>query len=186
MGPVWMHASHISGMPIQSRIWMEDPPASSYPACIGVKCAEMQSKEAGEKYLRLLREAVMMEGRNIAKHDILIEQAEKLNIHLNAFNLNLFKHYIKGDKAIEAFRTDLNEVKYRSIDRFPTLIFRAKGQPSVIITGYRHYEILSSIMYKMIPGIIRESLPLDKDVYKETWGSITQRELNECYSTPLS
>src|ERR1044072_7891663 len=30
MGPVWMHAAQVSGMPIQTRIWMNDPPASSY------------------------------------------------------------------------------------------------------------------------------------------------------------
>ncbi len=43
MGPVWMQASHISGMPMPNRIWLEDPPASSYPACIAVKCAQPQT-----------------------------------------------------------------------------------------------------------------------------------------------
>src|SRR5687768_15102586 len=28
MGPVWMEASHNSGMKIESSIWAEDPPAS--------------------------------------------------------------------------------------------------------------------------------------------------------------
>src|SRR4051812_2644561 len=43
MGPVWMHASQLSGMPMNTRIWMENPPASSYPACIAVCCAGLQS-----------------------------------------------------------------------------------------------------------------------------------------------
>lgn len=186
MGPVWMHAGYVSGMPIQSRVWMEDPPASSYPACIAVKCAEMQSKEAGEGYLRLLREAIMIEGKNIAKQNVLTGLAEKLSFQIPAFNASVFGANIKSDQPIEAFRADLNEVKQRNIDRFPTLIFRAKGRPSAIITGYRPYEVLTSLMDKMIPGIIRQGVPNDQEVYRERWGSITQRELDECYSMSVS
>src|SRR4051794_14473222 len=34
MGPVWMHAAQLSGMPVQPNIWITDPPSSSYPACL--------------------------------------------------------------------------------------------------------------------------------------------------------
>lgn len=47
-GPVWMHAKQMSGMPIDQNIWMRDPPSSSYPACIAVKCAALQSPYAEE------------------------------------------------------------------------------------------------------------------------------------------
>src|SRR5690606_12765756 len=43
MGPVWTDASHLSGMPIDSLLWFYNPPESSYPACIAVKCAQLQS-----------------------------------------------------------------------------------------------------------------------------------------------
>src|SRR3954466_16223308 len=66
MGPVWHQASLQSGMQMYDKIWVEDPPASSYPACIAVKCAELQSKKAGDTYLRLAREAIMLHGKNIA------------------------------------------------------------------------------------------------------------------------
>ena len=83
MGPVWMHASQLSGMPMNTRIWMEDPPASSYPACIAVKCAEMQSSAAGERYLRLLREALMINGKNIAKQCVLCFDSTQLGCVLS-------------------------------------------------------------------------------------------------------
>src|SRR5215218_1622348 len=41
MGPIWMEAAHISGMPISNRIWITNPPTSSYLSCIAVKCAEL-------------------------------------------------------------------------------------------------------------------------------------------------
>src|SRR5436190_8530475 len=43
MGPVWMHAGQIAQKPICHRLWIDDPPASSYPACIAVKCTQLQS-----------------------------------------------------------------------------------------------------------------------------------------------
>src|SRR4051812_38967292 len=66
MGPIWMEASHISGMPINNHIWINDPPASSYLSCIAVKCVALQAPELEDWYLRLLREAVMLHGKNIA------------------------------------------------------------------------------------------------------------------------
>jgi putative protein-disulfide isomerase len=86
MGPVWMHARQMSGVPINDRIWITDPPASSYPACIAVKCAEMQSRMLGEKYLYKLREAVMMNGQNIAKTEVLQSIATTLSSEADYFD----------------------------------------------------------------------------------------------------
>src|SRR3982751_5843478 len=78
LGSVWMHAGQIARKPICHQLWVSDPPASSYPACIAVKCAQLQSATAGELMLNLLREACMTNGKNIAKLDVLFEVAEKL------------------------------------------------------------------------------------------------------------
>ena len=51
MGPLWAQAQSVSGMPMQDLVWVNDPPATSYPACIAVKCASMQSRYAGERFL---------------------------------------------------------------------------------------------------------------------------------------
>ena len=60
-------------MPIDDRIWVEDPPTSSYPACIAIKAAELQSAEAADLYLGWLRHAVMTQRRNIARREVLLE-----------------------------------------------------------------------------------------------------------------
>ncbi len=78
MGPVWMHAGQLSGMPMDANIWMKDAPASSYPSCIACKSAFLQSNGAGIRYLRLLREAAMLEGKNIYRQEILGNVAERL------------------------------------------------------------------------------------------------------------
>jgi hypothetical protein len=50
MGPIWREARHLSGAPLDDRIWALDPPASSYPACLAVKAAELQSAAAADLY----------------------------------------------------------------------------------------------------------------------------------------
>ena len=58
-GPIWMHASQVSQRPMDATVWHTDPPASSYPSCIAVASAMLQSPLAGELLLNALREAVM-------------------------------------------------------------------------------------------------------------------------------
>src|SRR5260370_642819 len=38
----WLDAAAESGMPVDPRLWLEAPPASTYPACMAVKAAAGQ------------------------------------------------------------------------------------------------------------------------------------------------
>lgn len=154
MGPVWMEARHISGVPIHERIWLDDPPASSYPACIAVKCALLQSASAGEAYLRSLREAVMVKGRNIAKREILIEVAGELAATPpKVLDLDQFVHDLETNAGVAAFREDLHKVHYHRIGRFPTLTLSKPKGPGVIIVGYRPYQALLTALKQVAPDI---------------------------------
>ena len=182
MGPVWMHASQLSGMPMHSRIWMEDPPASSYPACIAYKCAELQSKEAGEKCLRLLREAVMIHGKNIAKAAVFSEIAGTLSANVtNGFDDERFASDLRSDTGIDAFRKDVNEVNTRNIVRTPTLILRHPSNQAIMITGYRPYDVLLDAMKNLIPDLAPVRPVTNKEDYQHFWGRLTEREIAEAF-----
>ena len=139
MGPEWMHAKTVSGAQINDQIWITDPPASSYPACIAVKCASLQSKEAEERYLYLLQKAVMIDGMNIARTSVLLEAAAAMR---GSFDLSLFERDLLGERGKEPFRLDMQECKYLNITRLPTLVFRRAGQPSLLLSGYQSYRSL--------------------------------------------
>lgn len=183
MGPVWYEASSKSGMKIYDRIWVEDPPASSYPACIAVKCAELQSQIAGVKYLRMVREAVMLYGKNIARQDVLTSIAKSLATdYPGILNTERFLHDLTvNDNGINAFRTDLNEVQSRNITRFPTLIMRSANKPSIMITGYRPYPVLLDAIKQVTKSTEPLQKPASEDVYIQYWGNITQREIEEIF-----
>jgi putative protein-disulfide isomerase len=151
MGPVWMHAAQLSGIPIHDRIWFEDPPASSYPACIAVKSAELQSFRAGEIYLQKARKAIMAKGINIAKEEELLKIAEEIaNEDPPLLDITAFSAGLKSGTGLEAFRADLQDVQCRGINRFPTLIIRAAQQPTRIVKGYRPFPVLHDIISEML------------------------------------
>ena len=178
MGPVWMHAAQLSGMPVQHNIWMSDPPASSYSACIAVKCAGLQSQKAEENYLRLLREAIMIVGKNIAKQQVLLQLAEKLSGIIPEFNYRKFNADLRNDSGLEAFRKDLQEVQYHNINRFPSLVIKNKMNKAIIISGYRPYNLLLSAICQL--GDLKKTHEkITPEEYKNYWPSLTERELEE-------
>jgi putative protein-disulfide isomerase len=140
MGPVWMHASEITHVKMNHTIWALDPPESSYPPCIAVKTAELQSARAAEKYFLDIRKAMMDDGINISQERNLLEIARQTS--LDEFDLDLFiKDWRKGNGK-EAFREDLKKTKFHGIGRFPTLTFQNRDGYGTMIIGYRPYKIL--------------------------------------------
>lgn len=177
MGPVWMHAGQLTGMPIEHNAWMRDPPASSYPACIAVKCAALQSLKAEDAYLRLLREAVMVRAENISRQNVLLDLATRLITIVPGFDIQKFKEDLGNDNGLEAFRKDLQETQYHNINRFPSLIVKNTNNQAVIIAGYRPYEHLLSAIKPL--GELKQGDEIDAEEYKRYWPSITERELAE-------
>lgn len=66
-------AAERSGMPVDPRLWLDDPPRSSYPACIAVKAAAEQGDPG--QYLRRLREGFMCRRRKLDTTDALMQEA---------------------------------------------------------------------------------------------------------------
>ena len=179
MGPIWMEAAHVTGMPIESTIWIHNPPKSSYPACIAVKAAGLQSFVAEETYLRKLREAIMIQKQDISNLKVLLDIATDVAAILpGAFDYLRFKNEIHSDEALEAFRRDITEVGSKQIIRFPTLLFRKSGKPSLLMTGYRPYKAVSKILEEMEiqPDVTRSS---ETSFFYRNYSFMTDREKKE-------
>lgn len=156
---------------------MSDPPATSYTACVAVKCAGLQSKNAEAKFLRKCREALMIDGINIAKQSSLFYIAEQLEQELNGFSAdNLKKDFISG-AGTETFKDDLKEVRYKNINRFPSFKFSDKSGKAILLTGYKPYESLRNVFNEFL--IPTPEIPIKKEEYKNYFGSLMERELAE-------
>jgi putative protein-disulfide isomerase len=148
MGPEWMQAARISGLPVADKIWVTDPPSSSFPACIAVKCAQDQSQKFGADYLRATRKAVMVDGKNIAKTDVLLEIVQRLSFTHRHINLAAFKASLLGTRGKELFRHDYQQAQYLGIHRSPTLLFKAGGK-TIILQGYQPWNRLEETIGKI-------------------------------------
>jgi putative protein-disulfide isomerase len=142
MGPLWMQVKHMTGAEIDSLIWMEDPPQSSFPACMAVKCAELQSPAAADLLLTILRRAVMTQKRNISKKEVILEIAAEASKY-KLMDIEKFKVDFAGNKGIAGLREDLQKVKYNAIGRFPTITMLVNNGKGLMIVGYRPYEVMA-------------------------------------------
>lgn len=178
MGPLWIDASERSGMPMDARLWVNNPPLSSYPACIAVKTAERQSAGAGEIYLRKVREAVMMQNRDVSQADVLIDIAHNMvQKDPEVMDYERFRNDLIDKKAIEDFKEDMAQVRQGHITRFPTLVIKL-GEKGKVLTGYRPYEALREVLQELQPGI-KPVRSLDSKEYQKYWGACLDRELEE-------
>jgi putative protein-disulfide isomerase len=154
MATLWFQVRQVAGVDLDERIWLDDPPASSYPACLAVKAAELQSSRAAELLLARLREAVMLSRRNIARWEEIQAVAEELAAQEpGAFDAGRFAGDLNGEEAAGAFRDDVMQARYRQIGRFPALLVTAPGGPAALLTGYRPYEILREAFAELVPHL---------------------------------
>jgi putative protein-disulfide isomerase len=183
MAPAWISVAELSGMPIDEAVWRDDPPASSYPACVAVKAAERQSAAGAALYLRRLREAVMLDRRNIARRDVLLEIAGELAGDApRALDLERFTRDLTGEAAGALFRDDLKEARYLGISRFPTLVLGRPGGRSAALVGYRPWSALAEAIAQMAPELeplVAQPPSADPLDYALAWGRITAREAAE-------
>jgi putative protein-disulfide isomerase len=191
MGPSWYEVRHRTGMPIDEMIWLQDPPASSYPACVAVKAAGLQGAAVEEAYLRRLREAVMLERRNVARREVLVETFEELAGHDLLDPLDplapvtaRFRRDLVGDEALEAFRADLKDAGYREIGRFPTFVLRGAAGRAVLVVGYRPYAVFREALAAVAPDLEPSRTAADPVAYALHWGSITAAEVAEALGRP--
>jgi putative protein-disulfide isomerase len=100
----WLDAAE-SGMPVDPRLWHDDPPSSSYPACLAVKAAAEQGL-AGP-YLRVLREGFACERRRLDNADALVGLASAVP----ALDAARFRIDLQSHASVEAFGTDLERAR---------------------------------------------------------------------------
>jgi protein-disulfide isomerase-like protein with CxxC motif len=102
----WLDVAADGSMPLDPRIWKENPLSSTYPVCQAVKAAAEQGQEAAYRYLRSAREGIMFERRKLDHAESLIAAAGRARIDRARFEIDLRSHAIT-----EAFAADLEEVR---------------------------------------------------------------------------
>lgn len=180
MGPLWMEAERLTGMPMNSGLWRNDPPASSWPACRAFKAAEFQSAFAGDLFLRRMREAAMLEEQNIARTEILFALAQDCaRAFPDRFDAERFAADLDSAAAYKALREDMREARVLGISRFPALVLQRTGGPPRFVIGWRPYAILRSALAEIAPELNGAEPTESFAAATARWPSMTPREIEE-------
>lgn len=171
MGPYWYQVRVEHQVVVDERIWAEDPPGSSYPASVACKAAERQGLGEGDAYLRRVREAVMLERRNIARREVLLELAAEL-ADSGRLDRKQFARDLAGEVSLWSFRDDVKEARYRAIGRFPSLVLHPARGPSRLLVGFRPYDVLREQVAEAAPGLTPVRTPDDVGEYVQHWGRV--------------
>lgn len=147
MGPLCAQVTELTGVEVNDRVWAEDPPESSLPACLAVKAAERQSEAAGDLYLAALRTALMRDGRNIGRREVLLEIARETYAgNPGLLDPDRLANDLNSESAADALREDIKLTRYHEIGRFPTLVLSGGPGPAIAVVGYRPFETLADAM----------------------------------------
>jgi predicted DsbA family dithiol-disulfide isomerase len=156
VGPLWMHIENLTGRNVAHKIWKVDPPWSSYPSCIAVKCASLQSTDAEETYLHEVRDACLVKGLNISRTNVLFNIAEQMSKNNSDFNFEIFVEDYRSGRGKDSFQKEINEVRLRGIARLPSLLVRYADQQPLMATGYKDYPALLACFKELHSSLEQE------------------------------
>lgn len=141
----WDDVSHHYNMPIIGDVWLNDPLMSSYPPSIAFKAAALQDPSAAVRFLRIIREKVFIEAKNICRPEHLKKAAQLARIDVPRFLTDL-----QGTAADE-FEQDLTYSRSQGVRGFPTLIFTGSGGKTEQVRGVRPYVSFEAALLRVHP-----------------------------------
>jgi protein-disulfide isomerase-like protein with CxxC motif len=145
----WLEAAAATEMPIDPRLWSENPISSTYPACMAVKAASEQAADGGYRYLRRLREALLCERRKLDHVEALVEEARAAGLDPERFRRDL-----GSNATTEAFAADLDATRAAApvtpVDGrsspgagetpLPTVVFESEDGRREVLSAWHPYE----------------------------------------------
>lgn len=174
----WDEVSEHYDMPIDGDLWLEDPLESSYPPSIGFKAAQMQDNEKAILFMRVIREMVFLQKKNIAKWEHIATAASTVGLNVEQLKIDF------EGKAITLFEEDLKLAKEMGVRGFPSMFFMDHTGNQEFVYGTRPYAFYEMAILKLNPS-------LQKNEYSKNWESLfskyqtlTAKEFSELSGNP--
>lgn len=173
----WLGVTAESGMPIDPRLWSESPLASTYPACQAVEAAIEQGPEQAYRYLRRLREGLLVERRKLDHVEALVAAAGEAGLDIERFRIDLSSNAIT-----EAFAADLEEVRGEGIE-LPSATFVGEDGSRHGVRAPAPYDAYraAALAAGAEPATERPAEPLEAI---ERFGRATTREIEVLSGRP--
>lgn len=120
-----------TGMPVGLEAVQRDRPTSTYPACVHVHAVRLLAPDREDAYLRALREAVYLDGRNVSRPEVAAEVAGKVGVDAREFTEAL----ATGEPERE-FRERLATLHSLNLHAYPTVLITS-GKRTARVEGFQ-------------------------------------------------
>ncbi|WP_343691173.1 ClpXP adapter SpxH family protein [Chitinophaga sp.] len=171
----WDEVSRYYKMPIDGDIWLTDPLASSYPPSIAFKAAQLQDKTRAVTFLRILREMVFLQQKNITRW----EHMEHAGLQAGLDVVQLKTDY--EGKAKDLFNEDLMLARKMRVRGFPTIIISNTER----VYGFKPYADFEAGIRKVFPQVCKATYANDWKSLFTKYPTLTLREYAELSETTL-
>ncbi|TNE79859.1 MAG: DsbA family protein [Bacteroidetes bacterium] len=174
----WDEVSAYYDMPIDGDVWLEDPLHSSYPPSIAFKAAQLQSEDKALDFMRIIREMVFLQKKNITKWEHLADAAAQVGLD----STQLKSDYEGRAKAL--FEADLNLSRNSGVRGFPSIFFSDTSGNKELVYGARPYATFEAALLKAYPQAKKQTYANDWESLFNAFASLTAREFSELSGQP--
>ena len=169
MGHHWDELGARSEMPIDGEVWRADPLSSSYPPCRAYKAAELQGKENASRFLRRIREMVMLENKNIAR----LEHLEQAAADSGLDPARLVDDY--NSRSQQLFQKDLELRAQYGVRGFPAVFFVNGASNQILVYGSKPYENYAAAIRELAPSAEKKQALAGGDLF-DRYPTLTTKE----------
>ncbi len=156
----WIRDSNsITGMPVDPECYLKTKVRSTWPACVAIKAAELQSKKLAGHLARRLMEEILLRSRNGSEEAVYLEAAREVGL-----DIDLMRSDIESGKAVELFETD-HKAMQASFLALAYINHETGERANVenVFTAGKHEET----MEKLTDGKLSKRTPVDILEYLE-------------------
>jgi len=169
VGRLWDELGARSEMPIDGEVWRTDPLSSSYPPCRAYKAAELQGKENASRFLRRIREMVMLENKNIAR----LEHLEQAAADSGLDPARLVDDY--NSRSQQLFQKDLELRAQYGVRGFPAVFFVKCASNQILVYGSKPYENYEAAIRELAPSAEKKQALAGEDLF-DRYPTLTTKE----------
>ena len=169
VGRLWDELGARSEMPIDGEVWRADPLSSSYPPCRAYKAAELQGKEKASRFLRRIREMVMLENKNIAR----LEHLEQAAADSGLDPARLVDDY--NSRSQQLFQKDLELRAQYGVRGFPAVFFVNGASNQILVYGSKPYENYEAAIRELAPSAEKKQALAGGDLF-DRYPTLTTKE----------
>jgi len=169
----WDEMSKVFEMPIDGDVWLEDPLNSSYPPSIAFKAAQLQNNDKAVKFLRVLREMVFLQKKNITKWEHMEAAAKQCGL-----DAEKLRHDYEGEGK-KLFEADLSLTRSMQVRGFPTFFITDRVGKTQEIPRPRSYSGFENAIRNSAPSVKKENYLKNWEYLFGIYPTLTRREFAE-------